>query len=117
MEKPKFEFYERPNGHNEFLEFLEKLPQKNTEDTQKRDFACALVIYKDFEAENLRLESAVVLLKAREDAGLTQRELARRVDVPQSTIARIERGNNTSVDTLSKIANALGKKLCLLICN
>ena len=71
----------------------------------------------NFEAENLRLESAVVLLKAREDAGLTQRELAKRVDVPQSTIARIERGNNTSVDTLSKIANALGKKLCLLICN
>lgn len=71
----------------------------------------------NFEAENLRFESAVVLLKAREDAGLTQRELAKRVDVPQSTIARIERGNNTSVDTLSKIANALGKKLCLLICN
>ena len=65
----------------------------------------------NFEAENLRLESAVALLKAREDAGLTQRELAKRVDVPQSTIARIERGNNTSVDTLSKIANALGKKL------
>ena len=59
----------------------------------------------------MRLESAVALLKAREDAGLTQRELAKRVDVPQSTIARIERGNNTSVDTLSKIANALGKKL------
>ena len=63
----------------------------------------------NFEAESLRLESAVALLKAREDAGLTQRELAKRVDVPQSTIARIERGNNTSVDTLSKIANALGK--------
>ena len=65
----------------------------------------------NFEAESLRLESAVALLKAREDAGLTQRELAKRVDVPQSTIARIERGNNTSVDTLSKIANALGNKL------
>ena len=65
----------------------------------------------NFEAESLRLESVVALLKVREDAGLTQRELAKRVDVPQSTIARIERGNNTSVDTLSKIANALGKKL------
>lgn len=31
MEKPKFEFYERPNGHNEFLEFLENLPQKDQE--------------------------------------------------------------------------------------
>ncbi|OTN93518.1 hypothetical protein A5804_002888 [Enterococcus faecium] len=29
MKKPKFEFYERPNGHNEFLEFLEKLPKKD----------------------------------------------------------------------------------------
>lgn len=70
----------------------------------------------NFEAESLRLESAVALLKAREDAGLTQRELAKRVDVPQSTIARIERGNNTSVDTLSKIANALGKKVKSRVC-
>lgn len=29
MKKSKFEFYERPNGHNEFLEFLEKLPKKD----------------------------------------------------------------------------------------
>lgn len=41
----------------------------------------------NFEAESLRLESAVALLKAREDAGLTQRELAKRVDVPQSTMS------------------------------
>ena len=40
MEKPKFEFYERPNGHNEFLEFLENLPQKD----QAKLMA---VIYKD----------------------------------------------------------------------
>ena len=46
----------------------------------------------NFEAESLRHESAVALLKAREDASLTQRELVRRVDMPQSTIARIERG-------------------------
>lgn len=65
----------------------------------------------NFEAESLRLESVVALLKVREDAGLTRSELARGVDVPQSTIAHIEWGNNTSVDILSKIANALGKKL------
>lgn len=29
MDKPKFEFYERPNGHNEFMEFLEQLPEKD----------------------------------------------------------------------------------------
>lgn len=29
MEKPKFEFYTRPNGHNEFLEFYNNLPKIN----------------------------------------------------------------------------------------
>lgn len=38
-------------------------------------------------------------MKAREAAGLTQRELAEKANVPQSTMARIERGDNTSIDT------------------
>lgn len=29
MKKPKFELYVRPNGRNEFLEFLEGLPKKD----------------------------------------------------------------------------------------
>lgn len=62
-------------------------------------------------AESAKLESAVALMSERERAGLTQRELAERADVPQSTIARIEHGQNTSFDTMSKIAFALGKKL------
>ena len=64
-----------------------------------------------FDAENAKLNSALALIEAREAAGLTQRELAELASVPQSTVARIERGNNTSFDTLSKIANALGKQL------
>lgn len=64
-----------------------------------------------FESENAKLNSALALMEAREAAGLTQRELAELASVPQSTVARIERGNNTSFDTLSKIANALGKQL------
>ncbi|MFD1470923.1 helix-turn-helix domain-containing protein [Companilactobacillus mishanensis] len=66
---------------------------------------------KGFEAESAKLESAVALMKAREAAGLTQQELAAKASVPQSTVARIERGDNTSFDTLSKLAFALGKKL------
>lgn len=50
-------------------------------------------------------------MKARESAGLTQRELAELASVPQSTIARIEKGHNTSFDTLSKLASALNKEL------
>ena len=47
----------------------------------------------------------------RKEKGLSQIELAKRCNVPQSTIARIESGANTSIDTLTKIANALGKRL------
>ena len=54
-------------------------------------------------------------LRARENAGLSQRELAERSGVPQSTIARIERGHNTSIETMSKIALALNKNLTIKI--
>ena len=64
-----------------------------------------------FDNEVNKLESAVALTKLREEQGLSQRELARLAHVPQSTIARIEKGSNTSVDTLIKIATALGKEL------
>lgn len=64
-----------------------------------------------FNIEDAKLASAVTLMKAREKAGLTQRQLATKAAVPQSTVARIERGGNTSIDTLSKIAVALGKRI------
>ena len=66
---------------------------------------------QEFENETTKLESAIAVTHFRKEAGLTQRELANVSKVPQSTIARIETGANTSVDTLTKIANALGKKL------
>lgn len=65
----------------------------------------------EFEAESTKLESAVALTKLRKQNGLSQRELAHISNVPQSTIARIERGDNTSISTLTKIANALGKRV------
>ena len=66
---------------------------------------------KEFENETTKLESAIALTKARRDSGLSQRDLSTISDVPHSTISRIESGANTSIDTLTKIANALGKKL------
>lgn len=68
---------------------------------------------QEFENETTKLESAVALTEIRKKSGLSQRQLAETVNVPQSTIAKIERGDNTSIDTLTKLANALGKKLTI----
>lgn len=62
-------------------------------------------------AERNKLTSAVAVRKERENYGWTQQELAERAGVPQSTIARAEKGANVSMDTISKIANAFGKSV------
>ncbi|CAM3038885.1 helix-turn-helix domain-containing protein [Lactiplantibacillus plajomi] len=62
-------------------------------------------------AQDVTFASARAVTRARERTGLTQRQLADLAEMPQSTISRIERGANTSVDTLSKLAAALGKTL------
>lgn len=66
-------------------------------------------------AEKAILESAIAVYNARQKTGLSQRELADLSHVPQSTIARIERVNNTSSETMSKIAFALNKYLTIHI--
>ena len=62
-------------------------------------------------AEKSILESAIAVFNARQNAGLTQRELADLSHVPQSTIARIERGDNVTFDKLAEIAHAMGKTI------
>jgi transcriptional regulator with XRE-family HTH domain len=54
----------------------------------------------------------VLLAEARIEAGMTQEELARRLNLHQSTIDSIENdGEDVGISTLEKYANALGKKL------
>lgn len=84
------------------LENIQTIFDKKLEDSQYNEA---------YLKEKSILASAVAITKAREAAGLTQRELAERSGIPQSTIARIERGYNTSIDTLSKIAFALNKRV------
>ena len=57
----------------------------------------------DVKAELNKLNSAVAVRSEREAYGWTQHDLAE--------IARVENGANTSMDTISKIANAFGKSL------
>lgn len=55
-----------------------------------------------------------IVSEARENAGLTQKELAAITGLTQSNISNIEKGNNIpTLATLNKIANATGKRLVI----
>lgn len=54
----------------------------------------------------------VILRRAREEAGLTQEELARRLKTKKTAISRIENhAEDIKLSTLERVASALGKRL------
>ena len=68
----------------------------------------------DLEASRFRAAIAHKLGVAREDAGLTQAELAEKLDMDQASISAIECGApNMTLETLGRMAKALGLKVTL----
>ncbi|EHQ89527.1 helix-turn-helix transcriptional regulator [Desulfosporosinus youngiae] len=52
------------------------------------------------------------IIRLRLEQGLSQKELADKINTKQSAISRLESGEyNPSIELLAKIANALGKEL------
>ncbi|MDX9872522.1 MAG: helix-turn-helix transcriptional regulator [Clostridia bacterium] len=52
------------------------------------------------------------IIKLRIEQGLSQKELADKINTKQSAISRLESGEyNPSIELLTKVANALGKEL------
>jgi|BioPla2DNA2_1021312.scaffolds.fasta_scaffold08829_5 ribosome-binding protein aMBF1 (putative translation factor) len=85
-------------SHNDYLEEQLKNP----------DFAAA------YEALEPQYQIARAIIAARLESGMTQAELAKKAELPQSNISRLESGNfNPTVQTLEKVAAGLGKKLTL----
>lgn len=71
---------------------------------------------EDFESGYLSFKIGVLLAQARVEAGVTQEELARRLNLNKSTIVRIENhAENVGIYILERYAKALGKKLCVEI--
>lgn len=69
-----------------------------------------------YEQECQRLDAAVAVSHAREQAHLTQGQLAERSGLSRNTIIRIERGTTSpSMKTLGRIARAMGKQVHLSI--
>lgn len=64
----------------------------------------------------LAMQLAETVYRARESAGLTQAELARRMGTTQSAIAAIEAGARTpTVELLERLARACGGRLTIRI--
>lgn len=68
--------------------------------------------WHDLDTEFELLES---MINAREKAGLTQEELARKIGTKQPALSRLERGGfkKATVETLRKIADALDARLVI----
>lgn len=60
---------------------------------------------------DIEYEVAQQVVKARRDAGLTQRDVAAAMGTTQSVISRIERGSNISIETLDRYVSACGHHL------
>lgn len=67
---------------------------------------------KEYKEQNQQLQVAVEVRNLRDKLGMSQREFAKLVGKPQSTIARIESGKmNVSINVLNEIADATHQKL------
>ena len=69
---------------------------------------------EEFEEGYMGFEFGVLLRLVREDAGLTQEQLARLMHTKKTAISRLEnRAGDIRLSTLRKAARALGKELVL----
>jgi DNA-binding XRE family transcriptional regulator len=85
---------------NDLDRYIKK--RKNTDS----DFA------KGFDEGNRGFKIGVILRQAREEAGLTQEELADRVGTRKTAISRIENhAEDIKLSTIQKVAKALGMSL------
>ena len=87
---------------------LKKYIKKRKEKDRKfaRDY------YEGYE----QFKVGIMLKQARESAGLTQEELARRLKTKKTAISRIENhAEDIKLSTLERVATALGKQLKIKI--
>ena len=86
--------------------------KKYISERKKRDTKFA----EDFEIGYEQFKLGELLRQAREKAGLTQEELAKRMNTKKSAISRIENhAEDIKLSTLEKFAQAIGKTLRLQV--
>ncbi|MCY3741831.1 MAG: helix-turn-helix transcriptional regulator [Candidatus Poribacteria bacterium] len=71
---------------------------------------------ENYETGYLEFKIGVLLRQAREEAGLTQEEVAQKLNTKKSAISRMENhAENVRLSTLGKYAKVLGKTLYLSV--
>jgi len=69
-----------------------------------------------FESGYINFKIGILLRKAREEAGISQEQLAKMINTKKSAIARIENhAEDMRLSTLHRYADALGKKIMVAI--
>ena len=63
---------------------------------------------KKYEEEKYMLKLGLAITEAREQKGLSQRELARKSHVTQQQLSKIENGINCNMLTFIRVSSALG---------
>jgi ribosome-binding protein aMBF1 (putative translation factor) len=90
------------------MDDLEKYIHKRKKNS--RDFA------NNFEERYENFKIGILLKQARQEAGLTQEEIAEKLKTKKSAISRIENhSEDIRLSTLKNYVEALGKKLQLII--
>ncbi|MGP1574392.1 helix-turn-helix domain-containing protein [Selenomonas sp.] len=83
---------------------------KNWQEVRKELFST-----DEIAESNLRVALITALIQARQEQGLSQKQLEELSGVKQPVIARMERGTSTpSVSTILKLLTPLGKKLAIV---
>jgi len=86
---------------------------KNLAEVIRRKLASDHDLAAAVDRERVNADVGAVIYEARTQAGLTQQQLADRVGMHQSAIARLEDADydGHSLKTLERIASALGKRI------
>ena len=67
---------------------------------------------KEYETLKPEFDIMQAMIDARQETGLTQKELSEKTGITQGDISKLENGNaNPSIKTLKRIAMAMGKQL------
>lgn len=95
------------NKMNDFQNFLDKNLRQMDMNTMKDE-------NNEIYEYDIYKEIRMLVITARDRAGLTQKELAAKSGLTQSNISNIEKGvTRPTIDSLKKIADATGKRLII----